>query len=212
MRFNFHGVALLFTTVSVGLSLASPQAIAASDSSFFTILGSSFLAKQSNSLGTSISDGSRNMGLGIAMEAPDALSAEAEPNIGAVKFPFKARIGFSLGVHYLLRRYEHQVDASNTTKKSGVHIPLMMRLWLGTPITLGLGPYYTTSIGGDLPGLDRDDFGIVSALRMNLFPMAPIGFTLEARYLLGLTNLSSSGSIKTRDVVWLVGIRFDRVK
>ena len=136
---------------------------------------------------------------------------------------------FSLEADVLDMKRKFQFDTAAVAgigeSANYLQIPVMLRFSPLSLVSVGGGFYYanglgnvSTSVGGVAgadqtfaqAGLKNSDFGMVLSGRLRLPIMPLVGIIVDARYLLGLTNVATdpTATIKYRDIQTLFGINF----
>jgi hypothetical protein len=129
-----------------------------------------------------------------------------------------------LGLLYLTRKSEAGVG--NEISVKGLQIPLMVRISPIDFVSVGGGAFYTIGMGDvtakntvtnaeasssfETAGISKSDVGLVLGAALK-FPLAPtLSLLADARYLLGLKDVSTSAALetKTHDFQVLLGLNF----
>jgi hypothetical protein len=160
---------------------------------------------------------------------------------GSFAFGGGALLGFhmgqvvelELGAIYAGRKFS-ETDGVNSRTYTGnaIHVPVVLRFWLGRFISLGGGVYgnvgtgdftisdstgvsATESYSGHLLGqlgLRSQDYGALGSLKINIPFSQMVALTLDGRYLYSLTNsvadTSTGATYKFNDIQVLAGLRF----
>jgi hypothetical protein len=120
---------------------------------------------------------------------------------------------FESGVFLKSSRSERSPDpgATQSTVGAWTDIPLIVHYHLDPAVSLGLGGYWSFLRSGDAVSSDESpDSGLLLNLRARFRIAEPVSFTLDARYLHGLSNLASQpgNTYNSRSVQALVGILY----
>ncbi len=134
-------------------------------------------------------------------------------------------IGVELGTFLSRRSLATELGAITATQYfTSVHVPLLLRINLPIFFSISAGPYLNHSFGSVTQkvgaaeasgfysdaGLRTLDGGLLASIRWSKSIVPLISFLVDARYKLGLSNLSSAAgsTVKTRETEILVGAGF----
>jgi hypothetical protein len=153
------------------------------------------------------------------------------PGFGALlDFSTSGKLSFEAGALYVLRSFSDGVDPVATMPT--LEFSLYLRYWFSRYFSWGAGPYYTQAYG-DIRfagtqatssyssfGLESYDIGVGGSLAFYLPLSNYIGIYADGRYTMSLMNAATAqlqavdtqASFHFRDIVTLVGIRFNLAK
>ena len=127
--------------------------------------------------------------------APETLGGGA-----LVQFRMTPGALFEWGALYVKRGYQ---GVASTVTMPFLEFPALLRFYVLPSATIGFGGYY----GYNLSGGNYDLGGVGSfAIRIDIAPF--IALVGDARYVLGLRNLSTTGVTTLNEFQGLTGIRF----
>lgn len=130
---------------------------------------------------------------------------------------------FEFGALYAQRKVEEDVSGATTQlTANGFEIPVGVRYWLASMLSIGAGGYLyhfssaTVTLIDDASGntvsgtsdLSGNDYGIYGSVKLRLPLSMMTGFVIDVRYNLGLKETSGSNPGKFDDVQALVGFSF----
>lgn len=128
--------------------------------------------------------------------------------------PF-SEVPFSFETGFFLKSSMSERKASNGTIESSTgawtDIPLMVHYHFDPAISMGLGGYWSFLRSGNaVDAAESPDSGLLVNLRARFRILEPVSLTLDARYLHGLSNLSSNpaNAYNSRSVQVLAGILY----
>ncbi len=144
---------------------------------------------------------------------------------GFVEFQMFKGLSLETGILYGARGFNQiYSDATSTLTLNSIQIPLLLRARFAKQISVGMGPYFSHAVGSyhsttdglteDIPfsfsTFGADDYGMIASLRFQIGLAFSTSLILDARYVLGLQNIShyEGVSVYLRDVQALGGIRF----
>lgn len=167
---------------------------------------------------------SRTSGGGATFSANQSMSY----GLGAgVELPMGSMLGIVTGLDYVQRRFEIGYDAARVERiVPTVFVPLMLRGWLSNSFYLQGGVYASKGIGHvkdtfqvgsssifnfDSSSRRAVDYGAVAGLGANIAFYEKTGIYVQAQYLYGLSDSSSSSlySEKVRDFLISTGVRIE---
>jgi hypothetical protein len=145
-------------------------------------------------------------------------------------------LGLEAGANVVRRQFyfsDPAVPIHYQLSSPAVQVPVQLKSWLLSFLSVGFGAYYTMGVGDLLvrdssneasvqngtrtyasQGLKKSDFGIIGGIGLNL-PLGLLSILAEARITMGLTDLNSpsiSGlTTKSQSFQALVGVRFGKL-
>lgn len=136
-----------------------------------------------------------------------------------VGIPVTLNLGIEVGALYLVRKYTSDQATSTGAPPSPYKIlqfPVVFRLLLGEAISIGGGFFYARP-KDSIPttySINGSEYGALASLKFNFFPNSPMGFIVDGRYSMTLSNTSSAlgTSVKYNDIQVISGIRFGKSK
>ncbi len=127
--------------------------------------------------------------------------------------PF-SEIPFSFETGFFLRnsRSERSAEGSVTTSEgSWTDIPLLVHYHFDEHVSVGTGGYFSFFRSGNaVSGSESPDAGMILDLRAVLRAFDPLSLVVDARYLHGLSNLSSTpgDTYNSRSIQILFGVSY----
>ncbi|MBI3558651.1 MAG: PorT family protein [Deltaproteobacteria bacterium] len=163
-------------------------------------------------------------------------SFSAQTGIGGgaeLSIPFSSNMSFDIGALYIQRKYKDDITGgllkgfSAVQTQGAVEIPVLLRWWLGSVFSVGVGGYYVSYMGNiknttTTPagvstdtmltyadaGQTKSDVGLSLAVGLDI-PMGMMtGLVIDGRYNYGLKNQSTTGTAKFSDMQGIIGLRF----
>lgn len=155
----------------------------------------------------------------------------------------KAALGYGAGFEFSLlpmvrmeidainisRKYENSTTSTlNSYEQKMWEVPLILRLWLGRHLSVGLGAYYAkytgevnknsnpinggaitnTKIAYAGSSYTKDDYGLLTSIGLYFTLIPGVKIIAEGRYTMGLRdNDTSSAELKFNDVQAITGLR-----
>jgi hypothetical protein len=106
----------------------------------------------------------------------------------------------------LTRKYS---DSSGDISRQSIQIPLLIEYHLVRGLKLGLGGYYDLALSSAPSGQRAESYGATSGFELDLPWIPGVGFLIQGRYSMQLSNLSTvdGQTIKFNDLTGLVGFR-----
>ncbi len=155
-----------------------------------------------------------------------SVPGKTNPTFGGgalLDFRLNMALGLQLGALYMPRSSINTSNTPNvTTTVDTLQVPVLLRIRLLPAVSLGAGAYYafgignvTTTINGNSStqsyakaNMTTSDYGLVGSLAVNLPLSQRVAFLVDARYLYGLQNNSTTSNIKLNwaDVQVLAGL------
>jgi hypothetical protein len=160
---------------------------------------------------------------------PNTSAAGASPGIApglgaSLAIDINNQFSIEPEVLYLGRKFTANPGLRTTYRFNFIQVPLLLRYRLNPSFVVGVGPYYSYTIGnintntdsssqtlgtGDL-SLDNKDIGFIGSIRYRALMHEFIHIIVDARFVYGFSNLSKieGQNLSFRDLQILFGIAF----